>query len=253
MYSNKLVASVKCSGKIMREQGETVFLPFGEEYSILLKNLNTQRAEVHIEIDGEQVIPDGLVLNANQSIDLERFILNSDLNKGPRFKFIEKTEDISDYRGDKIDDGIIRISYQFEKVISVADVYYKSPSPNNWGAPYYDYPTICNSGDVDGHIYSANVGCVLRDKSPDEAKLSNDSGITVKGSESSQKFSTTTMGTLDNTKHVIVLNLKGQVNDEPVNKPLTVDRRIRCNTCGKFNSSSNTFCSKCGTNLTYQY
>ena len=254
VYNQKLVANVKCAGKIMREQDDTVFLPFGEEYSLLLKNLNTQRAVIHIEIDGEQVVPDGLILNANQTIDLERFIVNSNLNKGPRFRFIEKTEEISDHRGDKIDDGIIRISYQFEKVV-VCNVDY-TPTWDCGGGTYYKTNYGRNSGDVDGHIYTASTD-ILRGQAINIGSTtsiaSNDVGITVKGSESTQKFSTTTAGLLEAAKHVIVLNLKGQINNEPVCAPVTVSRKIRCDTCGKPNISSNTFCNKCGTNLTYQY
>lgn len=39
VYSNQLVAAVKCKGKIMREKKGNIFLPFGSEYSILIKNL----------------------------------------------------------------------------------------------------------------------------------------------------------------------------------------------------------------------
>ena len=39
-YQEKLVAVVKCRGKILREHGEFVTIPFGEEYTILLKNLD---------------------------------------------------------------------------------------------------------------------------------------------------------------------------------------------------------------------
>ena len=40
MYHKKLVASIRTNGKILREFKDTVYLPFGSEYSILLKNLN---------------------------------------------------------------------------------------------------------------------------------------------------------------------------------------------------------------------
>ena len=40
VYNEKLVASVKCNGKVLREDKDTVYLPFGSEYSILLKNMN---------------------------------------------------------------------------------------------------------------------------------------------------------------------------------------------------------------------
>ena len=128
MYSNKLVCSVKVGRKILREKVQnnesTVFIPFGSEYSLLLKNLGGRNAVVQIEIDGNQVnkksfydgnklSKEGFYIRAGQTMEIERFVEN--LAEGRRFKFIEKTEEISDFRGDKVDDGIIRITWQFEK------------------------------------------------------------------------------------------------------------------------------------------
>lgn len=261
MYNSKLVASVKCGGKIMREQGDVVFLPFSSEYSLLLKNLNTKRALVTIEIDGEDVVPGGLILNSNQTIDLERFVLDGNLDKGPRFKFIEKTEKISDHRGDKVDDGIIRISYQYEAPALFGGTIYRSM--DYWGGPYYGNMTIGSSAaeqtfsskSVDGAVYNvSSSNQQINTVSLGNAEVGdNDAGITVKGSDSDQKFTNSYMGSLENEKHVIVLNLKGQVGAEPVVAPVTVARKIECNVCGKKNKSSNKFCSECGNNLTYQY
>lgn len=116
MYNNKLVASLKANGKILREFKDTVYIPFGQEYSFLLKNLNTTRALVNVFIDGEDMTPGGLVLNAGQEVDLERSIKNGNLKEGNKFKFVERTSAIENGpRGIKLEDGIIRIEFQFEK------------------------------------------------------------------------------------------------------------------------------------------
>lgn len=236
MYNEKLVASVKAGGKILREQKDTVFLPFGSEYSILLKNLNSVKAKVSVEIDGEDAL-DGrsLILDANESLDLERFIKNGNLNEGPKFKFIEKTEQISNYRGDKVEDGIIRVSYRFEipryTHVSEYPSYYKT-----WGGYYSPYDMLG----------SMNVGY-----STDMCR-ENDSGITVGGSESEQKFKEGDIGLLESNEYVIILNIKGETEDnKPVQKPLTVSRKLRCNVCGTKNVSMNKFCGNCGNNLNY--
>jgi hypothetical protein len=87
MYANKLVASLKANGKILREFKDTVYIPFGSEYSFLLKNLNTKRALVNVFIDGEDMTPGGLVINAGQEIDLERSIKNGNLKEGNKYLF----------------------------------------------------------------------------------------------------------------------------------------------------------------------
>ena len=121
MHSNKMVCCLKASGKVLRETqtpDETqVFLPFGQEYSILLKNLNSKRALVNVTIDGESVVDGSLVVPANGEFELERFV--KDMNKGNRFKFIQRTEAIGNHRGIKIDDGLIRISFKYEKPVPV--------------------------------------------------------------------------------------------------------------------------------------
>ena len=116
MYESKLVASLKANGKILREFKDTVYIPFGSEYSFLLKNLNTTRALVNVFIDGEDMTPGGLVLNAGQEVDLERSIKGGNLKEGNKFKFIERTSAIEDGpRGVKLEDGLVRIEFQFEK------------------------------------------------------------------------------------------------------------------------------------------
>src|ERR1700721_1628098 len=106
MYSNKFVASLKVGGKILREQSGVVALPFGAEYGILLKNLNSRRAQVKVTVDGQDATEGTkLILPANGSINLERFIKNGNLKTGNKFKFIERTSKIEDHRGIKEDDG----------------------------------------------------------------------------------------------------------------------------------------------------
>jgi hypothetical protein len=124
MYQSKLVASLKANGKILREFKDTVYIPFGSEYSFLLKNLNTTRALVNVFIDGEDMTPGGLVLNAGQEVDLERSIKGGNLKEGNRFKFIERTQSIEDGpRGIKLEDGLVRIEFQFEKSpVKVSDL-----------------------------------------------------------------------------------------------------------------------------------
>lgn len=116
MYGNKLAAAIKVNGKVLREFKDTVYIPFGSEYSILVKNLNSVRTVVNIYLDGDNVVPGGLVINPGQEIDLERWIKNGNLSEGNKFKFIERTQAIEDGpRGIKLEDGLIRIEHQFEK------------------------------------------------------------------------------------------------------------------------------------------
>ncbi len=177
MYNQKLVASIKVKGKILREFKDTVYIPFASEYSILLKNLNTVRAVVNVFVDGENAVPGGLVIDPGRSVDLERWIKNGNLSEGNRFKFIERTAAIEEGpRGIKEEDGLIRVEYQFElprPVINVNQIF------GNNSTQYYppgvrtsEYPGVVDkySQDVNrGWITASgatfnqvNVGGVLR-------------------------------------------------------------------------------------------
>jgi hypothetical protein len=78
----------------------------------------------------------------------------------------------------------------------------------------------------------------------------NDVGITVPGSKSDQKFQHVTMGVMEPAKHTMVIKLLGETPDnKPVLKPVTVERKPECVTCGKKNKAHAKFCVECGTAL----
>jgi hypothetical protein len=285
MYGNKLAAAIKVNGKVLREFKDTVYIPFNSEYTILVKNLNTVRALVNIYIDGENVVPGGLVLNAGQEVDLERSVKNGNLNSGNRFKFIERTGAIEEHRGVKLEDGLLRIEHQFEiprPVINVTPQWGRNTT-GDWIHPMgsttseYKGTTDKFTLTASGSVSQVNVGGVLRgvDYSKGEAvKASaatainqvapntveyhdgsatmdwNDVGITVPGSRSDQKFQTAYIGTLDPQKHNMIIRLLGETPDnKPVEKPVTVKSKQKCDTCGHLNRATANFCTKCGTSL----
>ena len=132
MYQDRLAVAIKVNGKVLREQGDTVFIPFGSEYSLLIKNMNSVRALVSIEVDGTDATENTrLIVPANDSIELERFIKSGNLEKGQRFKFIERTSKIEEGpRGIKAEDGLIRVEFEFEREpAKISTYYYVDPNP----------------------------------------------------------------------------------------------------------------------------
>ena len=80
VYSNKFVAVIKCNGKILRETSKDndVILPFGTEYSILLKNLDHRRAVAEVSIDGTDVLNGRrLVIDANDNTELKGVMVDN--------------------------------------------------------------------------------------------------------------------------------------------------------------------------------
>jgi hypothetical protein len=248
MYNQKLVASIKSKGKVLREFKDTVYIPFASEYSILLKNLNTTRAVVNVYIDGDNVVPGGLVIDAGRTIDLERWIKNGNLSEGNKFKFIERTQAIEDGpRGIKMEDGLVRIEYQFEIPRPILNI-------PTWNSTTLTRGISGSTGDwaspVGATYSTTNASLNSMNVTASAASFQNETGITVPGSKSTQSFQHVTVGTLESTVHNIVLKLVGDLgNNKPVEKAVTVKHKPKCVTCGKQNKAHAKFCSECGTAL----
>lgn len=319
MYNSGLVAVVKVNGRILRESRDEVYLPFNSEYSILLKNLESRKCLVKITIDSQDVLDgNSLIVDPNTESELKGF-MNGNKAKN-KFKFIQKTKEISEHRGDKIDDGMIRIEYWFEQLPSQKQVVitehwhytYNPPcfyncrncSYNccNRRTPYWssnstwttcggigsstfttglsgNYGSSGTSGcsgisgasgsrGISGSTLSSSVSfgsttntcptvnyCVT-----DNSMFSGDTyfkgidplpdeGITVKGSEVNQNFNYGDIGPLENSSRIIILKLIGTKSGAVIEKPLTIQSRKECPTCGKKSKSHINFCPACGTFL----
>jgi hypothetical protein len=179
MYSDKFVVAIKSGGKILKEAKDLVHLPFGSEFSVLVKNLNSRRAKFTLHIDGQDVLDgENIIVNANSEVEMKRFIRNGNMNEGNAFKFIERTQAIEDGpRGIKMDDGVVRVEFWFEQEapeIKVThhhdywwdDYYYPRYRRTFWsppfGGPYYGSITS-TAGDLSNvklgsaSVKSANV------------------------------------------------------------------------------------------------
>jgi hypothetical protein len=241
MYSHNFTAAIKVNNNILREFGDTVYLPFGSEYKIFLKNLNTTRAKVTVEIDGQNVTDGGLVIDSFQTVDLERFIRNGNLSEGNRFKFIERTSKIEDHRGIKLEDGLITIRYVFEVPMLIAQTSTPLVYKGSGGGKYKSFNSV-------------NINCGISDVGPISVTASsvpiNETGITVEGSKSDQKFSSTHWRGSIGGSHSMVIRLLGETEEnKKVREPVTVKTKLECKTCGTLNPSKSKFCSECGTSL----
>ena len=328
VYQQKLVAVIKYNGKILREKdNNTVYLPFLAEYQIYIKNLESRDVVISISIDGKDVLDNNrIVIKANSSTSLEGFLKGNQVTN--RFKFIQKTKQIQDHRGDRIDDGIIRIEYQYVKqnqTITTTHIYehYDYHHPFQWYhppwctcpycKPYYPKPIVphypyqvwygstsesllnknftvgggdhnltgtkmetgnhgiipgepfnslgnkhkSGEGPVTGSLKSshkepamANVNTMFSSVNEQAFMPQMDEGITVKGSESNQEFGNIQTDPLEENKNVIIINLRGYKGSETlVEKPILVNTKIKCTTCGIKNKSSHKYCKECGSAL----
>jgi hypothetical protein len=281
VYKERFVAVVKCNGKILRERDDIVTLPFGAEYSLLFKNLESRRAVINIFIDGKDVLGGHqLVIDSNSEKEIERFLDNNNLINGRKFKFIQKTQEIVEHRGDKIDDGLIRIEFRYEakkpevKITETIhrhrhthcydyncpicypkywynDIRYTTSDSVVWSAANTERGMTASTGKgFSTNINSIQTANFVSNQSIPTPEISQDEGITVKGSESFQEFHYTHTGRLEENTNVIILRLRGtNSKDEIISEPITVKTKIECTTCGRKNDSAGKYCSNCGTYL----
>jgi hypothetical protein len=78
----------------------------------------------------------------------------------------------------------------------------------------------------------------------------SETGITVEGSKSEQKFSTTKWKGSIGDAGVLNLRLLGETEEnKKIREPVTVKTKLECKTCGTINPVTSKFCSECGTSL----
>jgi hypothetical protein len=271
MFRNNFVVSLKSGEKFFRENEDRVEVPFGTEYSIFLKNLNSRKAVVKVSIDGKSVL-DGqsLVIYPNTALELEGYMDgNAAKNK---FKFIKMTKKIEDFRGTTPEDGIITVEYDFEKELPIKkDVFYV---PYTWYHIDYPNPMWTYTGTTHttwggtgqtgtrGDSLSsranninlnnnASISCYNMSTPTMDSTFApaENEGITVKGSDVNQQFYSTYVGEMENRPTVMSLKMFGISKDNLTGKPIyTKDKKV-CPTCGEKNKYYNKCCSCCGTRL----
>ena len=284
-YRTGLVACIKARGKILREQQDQVFLPFGSEYSVLIKNLKSLRVMVRVSIDGTDAT-DGtsLIVAPNSSIELERFIRAGNLERGNRFKFIERTGEIEEHRGVRPDDGIVRIEWWTERPQPVIHYqprihYYdehvymtagaqesltggmQTTSGNAFGSLAQSEAAFALTGGMQTTSGNAASGGTSYSRIASTGAGQNAAatinslsgslppGITVPGSESHQQFWHSASFPTEDQSEVLILRLCGERDGMVIEQPVTVKTKTACSTCGKTNEALAKFCSVCGTAL----
>ena len=286
MYNKNFVVAVKVGGKVLREVEDLVYLPFGAEYTILLKNTSTLKVKAKVSIDGQDATEDvHLVIYPGESTEVKRFIRKGNLEVGNAFKFIEKTAQIEAFRGNKAEDGLITVEYEFEKAY-VPPVYTPHVYRDCWGGRLgggYDqvfYNSVAGgmannalgqaldsssysmttsdssealSYGANSAEYSAEVKCSSGNLARSATRSlvpKNDAGITAPGQIVDQKFHTAAWFATDGVKHSMTLQLKGKTDNAKVVKQAVVVKKVqRCTMCGTNTKQTAKFCHQCGASV----
>ncbi len=104
MFKQNTVISIKVGKNFLPDNNSIVKLPFGSEYSILIKNLNNSPINVKMYIDGNINGPEkGFIIK-----EKDYFEINSFLNTNNALKFINKSKELNEKRIENIEDSLIR-------------------------------------------------------------------------------------------------------------------------------------------------
>lgn len=250
-----VVSLINSKNQVLREKSEsgtrTIRMPFNEEYKIRIKNKTNARAYVRVEIDGMEVTPDRkFILRADETLDLERFMLDGDLTKGNRFKFISvkdgmKTGEVQDPTSPQ--NGVVKVTFLPEQVFhTFFNVTNSQPQPwnphNPWittsggnigdstvygsakggGAGGTSFAVNSSVNCVEGHnTGSGSLSSLLRGMSLDQNPQATftppkDAGATGQGSESTQQFQNSHEFFVTGSPIEMVIHLKGLKEPQPV-------------------------------------
>lgn len=147
MYRDSYIMALMVDGKIQKESDNgTVLVPFGSEYVIRLKNKLRKRAVADVWIDGK-VAAQGIVVDANGTVDLERFVADGNLSEGKRFKLARLTDSKVDQPNDS-ENGSIEVNFYPEKDAPVVEkiIQYEHIHDNHYwyhGNPFYGHCKGC--------------------------------------------------------------------------------------------------------------
>lgn len=114
MYRDSYALALMLDGKIQKESDDgMVLLPFGSEYALRLKNKLRKRAVADVFIDG-RLTAKGIVIEANGTVDLERFVEDGNLSEGKKFKLVRINDPKVEQPNDS-ENGIIEVNFYPEK------------------------------------------------------------------------------------------------------------------------------------------
>lgn len=239
MYNEGLAVTLLGAEGTFSEKKGLVYVPFGTEYKIRLKNTLDIPIVADILIDGEPAFNRSIYVRGRQTIVLEGDEDNY------AFKFIKRTDKIKRHRGPKRNDSIVKIIFRKEIIPSMKYIGpwivfdpWNNDQPSLRRDPWYQ-PNI--TFDVSNNkieaTYTANTS--------EEGK-----GITTKGQEVDQHFVNVDSGVLSMDEYEVVLKLTGLYSDlEKVTKVKPTRKKIQCNVCGTHQKASHLYCCECGTNL----
>ncbi len=255
-FKNNFIVEVKSNGKIMRVRDGAITLPFGTEYSIYMKNLDSRKAVATLSVDGKDALDGNCrIIMPNSSTLVNGFMKG--MKSSNKFKFTRKTKRISEHRGNLPNDGIIRVEYWFEQSQtipreSIQEIMKDWPPTPGYRRSYPFFETGDSSvysskttGDFfDNHNVLYSMSCCNFSPKTEE-------GITVNGTKLDESFVYGNVNLLEKTSSVICIKLNGynKKKTKKIKQPIYTKTKLVCEVCGTRSRSFAKYCRHCGNNI----
>lgn len=260
MYRDRFVLSIIHDGHPVKETGYkgsndlyrgsmAVALPFNSEYKVRLKNKNNRSCTARVFIDDKRVSKLGdLIIGANGTVDLERFI-DSSLDHGKRFKFVPLDHpDVDDPTSGH--NGIVKVEFRLARKENGIKIKTDPVVWKPWDFADYDKP-------FDG-IYGDDINPINKNFSGGSVQVSYcatnflsdnqnsiEDGATVEGKHSDQSFIYSNLDVVDFPTTTLWLKIVGIKDTKQADKMIY----RYCSNCGIKIKRSDKYCSECGNRL----
>ena len=228
---------MKAGGMYLADKNNKILMPFGTEYSLFFRNKDVRRVSIGpVTIDGIDALNGKrMVLDAGEDWTLKGKIRDTD--DSYNFKFIERTNKISEHRGTDPEDGLISISFQYEKIKST----------------FYKMRERRINSDGHGFLQSKSYpfdNIIVANYSSNNLSTQAEAGITVDGKNMTHSYGKTTLNIMEDDIHSFMFGLYGY-NDTggSIEEVITPKTKLICGTCGTKWAYTQKFCGECGTNL----
>ena len=247
MYKNGFVVSVKNSSKdVLREDNGKVWLPFYEEYELLLKNTNCGKAAAKVFIDGEDVTNGRkLIIKGYDSFNLKRFI-SDNMEEGRKFQFVPQSDGRITEKKNSPDLGIIEVVFQREKKQNLS-ITWEQPIDYLYRQPYVfpKYSTTTMNYNTQCNVKAASLCSTALNVSSVNDSCCNLGG-TARGSRSRQRFGQGNINELEDKTTTIRLRI---LPTESQRNTVSSTKKCYCVHCGEKNINRAKFCFNCGNKI----
>jgi len=256
------VIAVLSNGKVLREQHGQVFIPFGSEYTIRIKNPTYARVGVVIDVDGSTINQNKIVVDANSTVDIKRMCVDGDLNAGPALKFVELGHNsVQDPSNN--DNGIIKVAFYKEARSNPRwwdSTEQQCALSNPIGGMYG--PIRRNASASNSTLYTSSASSTLSSRSEagisgairamhaTQSTVSGLPGATVPGKETEQQFRTIDITFETEPTATMTLRMRGNSPYSLPQEQLPPSKQYNqrfCTSCGVRIAIKDNYCANCGT------